>query len=517
VSEPPKRLALSIFKDMWHSYKITNVLLLIPYFNVAQTHTSPSPDDQKTGTKTFDLYTWSLYSSEGNCFYVNRVNIIDKWSVHNANLFPNKIPGDFQGCGVKVATHIFPPLVVELNESNGTKYGGLELSVLSYVLEKLNLSVEYKVIHSTNKLNFDTKTKVIAETAFGETDISVGGLLLSDQYKLSADFTVDYAEYATKWYVPCAKIAHRWDAIFQVYSLSAWLSFCVIDTLVTFVMHLSATCVNDYRFRESHNYKTFPSCLYIVLAISFGVCVPAMPKTPILKIIFFAFLCYSFVLTTVFQSYFTSFLVDPGFEKQISSVKDILESGIGYGYTAEIDKLLKNTEESEYRIMQQHRVRCENESQCLERTLNNGDFACIANTYFVEYLRKTTDWERVKHNVCTLQNNTARMSNVMYLKKAHPILNKFNEILRRMVEAGLVDKCKYDLFTKDRIRAPSSANHQNYNHSNNVDDNKFKAGYFAFSFIHLQIAFDILLLGFMLSTLILIGEIVYQRFSKCGP
>jgi hypothetical protein len=524
VSQPPKQLALRIFKEMWHSYKITNVLLVIPHFNATKTYMSRSLVDQKANTEAFDLYTWYPYSLEGNCADVNSINLIDKWLVKNtgeflfnANLFPNKISGDFQGCAVKVATHIFPPIVIQLDDSNKKKYGGLELNVLLFVLEKLNLSIEYKVIDSMNKLNFESKTKLVDETAFGETDISIGGLVMSDKYELSADFTVAYAENVMKWYVPCAKLAPRCGAIFNLYSSSVWFSFFLIGILVAVMMRLLATHVKNYHFRESHSYQTFQCCLYIVWAIAVGVCAPAMPKTSILRIFVFVYLCYSFALNIIFQSSFSSFLVNPGSEKQISSVKDILDSGIEYGYSSDTHIVLKYADESEYRIMQEHWIRCEDQYQCFDRFIKNENFACISNEFFVEYLRMTTELGHAKREVCTLSNDIARISSVMYLKKANPFLNQLNKIIRRMTEAGLKTKWKDDLFRRDRIRALSSVN--NHNHtldSNNVDDNNFEGGYFVFSLIHLQIAFHVLFLGFVLSSVLLIGEILYQRFEKCG-
>jgi hypothetical protein len=42
-------------------------------------------------------------------------------------------------------------------------------------------------------------------TASGDTDISVGGLTVSDRFMWRADCTLPYLENAVQWYVPCAK------------------------------------------------------------------------------------------------------------------------------------------------------------------------------------------------------------------------------------------------------------------------------------------------------------------------
>jgi hypothetical protein len=510
---------------MWQSYKITNVLLVIPHFNGHKTYRNPLLVGQKANIEAFDLYTWQPQSSEDNCNDVNSIDLVDKWLVQDtgeflfkANLFPNKISGDFQGCTMKVATHIFPPLIVQLNKNSDKNYGGLELNVLLLVLEKLNLSAEYKIIHSINISHFEAERKLIEETAFGETDVSVGGLLMRDNYKLSADFTVAYWENAVKWYVPCAKNAPRCGAIYKVYSLSVWLCLFVVGILVGVVMRLLATRVNSDHLNESHSYKEFWCCLYTVCAMALGVCAPALPTTSTLRIFVFVFLCYSFALNVIFLSSFTSFLVNPGSEKQISSVKGILDSGIEYGYSLGLHKLLIHSDEPEYRIMQMHWIRCENKRQCLERVVKNGNFAYLTNEFVTEYLRKATDWEHAKSKVCSLPNAISRISSVMYLKKGHPLLNQFNKIIRRMTEAGLPTRWEEDLFAKNRISAISSLNQQNdASGFNDVDDINFETTYFVFSLIHLQVAFQTLFFGFVLSSVVLIGECLYHRFAKCGP
>jgi len=55
------------------------------------------------------------------------------------------------GCTVKVATRVSPPIIVELAQSSKEKYIGPELNVLRNILDKLYLSIEYKVLVSTNK------------------------------------------------------------------------------------------------------------------------------------------------------------------------------------------------------------------------------------------------------------------------------------------------------------------------------------------------------------------------------
>ena len=149
VSHPPHNFAVRIFEDLWHSYKIIDVTLVIPYFNTARTYNSAVPGVQEFSADALDLYTWYPFLASGRCGNVSSVDVIDKWPVgssegflKNTNLFSNKISGDPIVCTVKVATHVLPPVVVELPQGSKEKYSGLELNILRCILDKLNLSIE---------------------------------------------------------------------------------------------------------------------------------------------------------------------------------------------------------------------------------------------------------------------------------------------------------------------------------------------------------------------------------------
>ena len=78
VSQPPHDFALRIFEELWHSFKIINVKLVIPYFNKANSFTSPLHGAQGSSAETFELYMWFPFLSSGKCGNVSRVDVIDK-------------------------------------------------------------------------------------------------------------------------------------------------------------------------------------------------------------------------------------------------------------------------------------------------------------------------------------------------------------------------------------------------------------------------------------------------------
>jgi hypothetical protein len=528
VSLPPHDFVLRIFENVWHSFKIIDVTIVIPYFNTAKNYTSALPSVQVSSTELFELYTWYPFLGSGRCGDVSRVDVVDKWLVENSkgflkntNLFPNKISGNSMRCTVKVATRVLPPMIVELAEGSKEKYGGTELNILRCILEKLNLSIEYKVLVSTNKSQFEMEADLIDEIVSGDMDIAVGGLRVSDRFISRADCTLSYSEFPVQWYVPCAKCAKPSAALLRVYTLGAWIFAICIQLPIIMFMQYIAICVNKYQLRESQRYMTFQSCYSIVISIALGVPVTELPRTSVLRSYVFLLICTSFLKGTVVQNYFTTFLLNPGFEKQISNIRDILHSGIQFGYSPATEGYLKHiANEYEYSMMQDRRIVCDNHCQCLELMLKHVNFACVSSTYCAEIAMQFRGSSYAIRKVCVLPDEIYRIQSTMYLKRGHPLLSHFNKMLRWMTEVGLISKWKKDFTSKQKLVSVSSSlsyGKDIFVTKNIVADNIYEAGFFALSVSHLIPAFYILLVGFSFSLTVLIAEFVYCRVFYSFP
>jgi hypothetical protein len=116
--------------------------------------------------------------------------------------------------------------------------------------------------------------------------------------------------------------------------------------------------------------------LSIFISIALGVSLTELPRTSILRSFVFLLICLCCLMATAFQNYFTTFLLNPGYEKQISNIRDILQSGIQFGYRSDIEGILKNiANEYEYSMMPDRRIVCDNQCQCLELMLKDVNFA----------------------------------------------------------------------------------------------------------------------------------------------
>ena len=141
------------------------------------------------------------------------------------------------GITVKVATHVFPKIIVDLAQSSRRKCSVIQVNILRCILEKLNLSIKHKFLVSTNKSQVEMEADLTDETVSGDTDISVGGLTVSDRFISRADCTLPYLEYAVQRYVPCAKCAKQWTALLRLFTLNAYI--CVLCNPLPMIMFLN--------------------------------------------------------------------------------------------------------------------------------------------------------------------------------------------------------------------------------------------------------------------------------------
>jgi hypothetical protein len=125
-------------------------------------------------------------------------------------------------------------------------------------------------------------------------------------------------------------------SVYKIFGSLVWACFGAVAILAVIVMWLLAKYETQIRVRESTNYKKIIYCTYNVWAVFTGISVSQKPISLSLRIFLTEWVWYAVAMTTVYQAYFIGLLVNPGFEKSITTVNDLIQSGIEYGYPAEM-------------------------------------------------------------------------------------------------------------------------------------------------------------------------------------
>lgn len=490
-------------------FMIVDVFLMIWSTFLNQNSANLLTSSENINGSLINVFTLFPYAKENNCSDVKSVVLLDTIFlndsgefIYNTESFKDRKVENMYGCPVKVITYHLPPVVVDVSKDGRANCTGLETNILLFILEYLNATVMYSIRPLIKESRLARVTALIEGLETGSADIAIGALPLLLFLTEYADATVSYFHTPVQWIVPCPKPVPRWGTMFNVFSLSVWL--CIQSSLVSvaIVMYVLA------RYSEHPVYTSLQSCLLNVWAVAFEISVPKIPQNFRIRFCFFLWVWVCLALCIIFQARFTTFLVNPSMERQIDTVDDLIASGIQYGYTEDFYDIVSIHDRS----LRTNRKQCNDIYGCLENTIKYGNFATISSAFLTDYYRANLSFHDRHLPVCKMKVDISRFNGVMYLTKGHPLLQRINEVIRTMVESGMIVKWKNDFLYTSRIHSLSI-----HGDDYKKEEDDWDSEYFAFTLFHLQTAFSVLVIGYVLSTSTLFLEVIYCKLQVAHP
>jgi len=282
-----------------------------------------------------------------------------------------------------------------------------------------------------------------------------------------------------------------------------WL---VLITLILTAV-ISTTLIGRYSCTsEWQGYKTLTSSLTNILAVSLGVSVSTMPRTPSLRSLFLSWVCFSLAFSTVFQAFLTTFLIDSGYKTPIQNMDELFASGIKLAYPEDSSTLFEENSGPESLDVQRNHVNCPSYGECVNWAMYHKNVSVLMDDKFAEehYASGGFVGENSEPLLCRLEDGVFyNYGQSMVMFHGDPLMRRFNEIIDRVVEAGLHtiwDSLRmnwYKIYSrKIAIVHP-------------LDE------YYSFNLYHMQPAFYLLLIGWCLSAFCFMLEVMYNRtFNK---
>jgi len=197
--------------------------------------------------------------------------------------------------------------------------------------------------------------------------------------------------------------------------------------------------------------------------------------------------------------------VEPTYEKKLETLVDLLNSDVVYGYHPIVNVVQSTIEYSEtmtYFDQKTLKEDCSDHRKCVERMITKRDIAIISSPYFATYVAREMGTVDVGKIVCYLNETFMSADVAVLLKKGNPLLDRFNILMRRYLEAGLLEMHWTELQHRASLRGAERLRE--------ADGDVF----FAFSVSHLTPAFVVLLVGTVLSSVVFIGEFIVNCLCK---
>jgi hypothetical protein len=462
------------------------------------------------------FYTWFPYEP-GKCGQVQKAVLLDKCILgenknNNLGLFPEKVPSNLHQCPIKIYANNYKPHIMsecdtEAQENATCSLRGFEMVYIFLVGQAMNLSLSFLEVPPKDMT--DKFIEGIDFVAYGKADVLMGCCAIHPLITAFLDPTVPYFYTAIKWYVPCAGQLPRMGNILDVFDTFVWFAIIIIS-ITTALVFWSAANISFYSgIKESNTYKLFYNNFYNVWSILLGQSITKLPITSLLRYAFFLFVCFCFAMNIVFQTLFVSYLVEPGYEKQIESFDEMKDSGILFAKHSSLDSISFLISHDEIKQVRSPELPCPMFEKCVLRLIQKRDVITISVKSYAEYIDSTAGINvNGKKSLCSLPENLGSISFAMYLAKGNPLLDKFNVYIQRSLEGGLGEKYMSDLARNDSLSKRTKSPEQDFD---NEDGDK----YFVFTTFHLKIGFYLLLFGYVLSSAVFVCELSSKYCNAC--
>jgi hypothetical protein len=506
-----------ILTELWN-WKIVNAIVLIPA-QICQFQNNGNNSHKKSKGKAsvkmpiplLEVFAWFPYNLPSLCCQLKKATLINTWILdgegresflNEVPLFAKNIPGDLRGCRIRVSAFAYSPFFNQ--DMNNEKQqdalifnDGLEFRLLKTIIKATDISVEFHPIPVGGDLwgrplKNGSWSGILGQVLSGNSEVAICGLYyvchLSNGFECSMPYIFD----ETLWYVPCPKPFPHWTSLSRIFNFSLWLVFILSYVIYTCLIWLSVK-LSNVKGNIEHSYISYISiskCFLNLWAVILGVSVyDKIPEKTIIRATFLLWIMYSLALNSVYQTFLTTFLIDPGFEHETSTLEELLQSGMELGIPTTVDTVLPELTSSHYF----RHTFCTDMSVCFHRLVYEGNLAVLCSRYSAEYDGHKYIDSNGKSQLCHLQQTFSLQFVTMTVQKGSLVLDKFNRIISHVTEAGLMNLWWKGLKYKETLRAakvfvsPSSE-------------------YTAMTTEHFQSAFFVLAFGYLLAVLCFVWE-----------
>jgi TM2 domain-containing membrane protein YozV len=366
--------------------------------------------------------------------------------------------------------------------------GGVDMAMLQHISALANVSI---VLPSRVATDYITDSKqidgkwpgLIGDILYNKSDLALCAWCLTLDESLVVESTESYFTEEFTFFIPRAGMYPRYLSVTRVFASDVWLLVFMLTFIAAIMFRLVSVGLTTV---ECDMYKDFSTCLLSVWSVLLNVGVHKMPLSQPLRGLFFLWLTYSLAISTVFQTYVTTYIVDPGHRYQIDSVDEVMESGLEV-YVADFlfelfgNDLLKHPKSWR---------KCGNAYQCLTTASASSGVVMLAGKVFAEYKSQELNCTFKYHKS---SSDFIQCHMVMVLKKGSPYLERINSVIRRLVEGGYPGKFFKDVTREKRLRCSSELDQ-----------------YVPMSLDQLQCAFVVMMVGMLLSLLLFFGELMIK-------
>ncbi|XP_047984216.1 uncharacterized protein LOC125224799 [Leguminivora glycinivorella] len=317
-------MLLCLFKN-----NVINAVVIIPEAN---------------NVRKANIYSWRPYEPPKFCGYYNesiRNRLILENSCESGKLkyaktvFESKIPRDMMGCSLEVLALERQPFI-----SRNPLDPNIESLLINQVAKQYNLTLRHKILKDNRgeKLFHGDWDGALKDLIDKRGHLLLGGIFPDDEVHEDFECSSTYLADSYTWVVPRALPKPAWLSLFAIFQKTVWL------TVISAFVFIALSWMILAKLSKDPSYRTNLDHYFINTWISnLGFCAHSRPLTNSLRVFFVFINLYCILLLTAYQTKLIDVLTNPSFEYQISTVEELVESGLKLGGSEELHDLFENS------------------------------------------------------------------------------------------------------------------------------------------------------------------------------
>lgn len=448
-------------------------------------------------------YTWRPYSDTNCGGMCDSVYILDKCKdnfVQQLKPLTDMFPADMKGCplvtyAVVSEPYVMPPVSkVEDSIYNDTYefLKGGDINLVKIISEFTNMTLIVRM--SQKKENwgsidwYGNATGAYGVLRHDGAALVIGNIEVTRTIRKWFDPTVSYTQDEMTWCVPKAGQASTWNNLVIIFQWSTWVATILSVLAMGLVFH----CLY-YKEQQGKVTKWPTNSLLMTFSILLGWGASFQPKTATFRILMFCWLCFSINMGISYESFLRSFLMHPRFEKQISSERDLIKSGIPFGGREIYRSYFETNNASSFYLYRKYNSTTFAEG--IRRAALERNFAVVSSRRQAVYQDQELGRGAPLIYCFPESNNLYKYGVVLLARKWFPMLGRFNNIIRSVSENGLIVKWSEEAFIHRAAAEGTST-------------------IVPLSIQHLLGAFMLIGCMYAGSITVFLGEIIYGHFEK---
>lgn len=343
-------------------------------------------------------------------------------------LFPVKLADNFHKCPIKVIPLIIPPFIIDLHSNQNPGY---EIHILREASTKINFSISY-LNHSYDswgyKMENGSYTEMLSVVFQEEADILLGFLPLNQTHITDFDVTAGHIFECARFFVPTALPVQPWKNITRVFNELIWVLIALSIVTVSFAFWAIQT--------ENGLMNSFFNTFRLFFTVF-----NKKPKLLLTRLVFLVWSIYSYLICSSYQSTLISFLTKPSFERQISTVEELVDSDLSYGGKEVVKSFFYEPNNPVFMKIYNNWKICSLALECTNRTAYQRDFAVLKNTRQILYLMpKYYTFPSGRRMLYGFKKPSGGYLQGILFRKGLPLFGNFQRLVVRLRESGILEK-----------------------------------------------------------------------------